>query len=158
MANEYGDQKILSLGAASGEINGISAPYTIHLGSGKTLYLPSQEVSKQPAAVSETQVITLSSDNLRRVNQRLWRIFPTETMWEGETMHFCSTPFQNGFYMEVRLHGRENAPAWADAVLRTADSVELCVTDPKDFLLGTWKMKYHGIEYTTIVQEEKEGI
>lgn len=153
MSRDYGDQKIVSLETVNGEVNSVAAPYAIHLEDGKALYLPSREIQKQPTVAADACAISLFGRHIYEAREYLWQVCPEKTLQEGKTISHCSPPFRNEYYMEIQLHGRKDAPAWADAVLCSNHGEELCRTAPRDSLLGVWKLEYGGIEYATFVRE-----
>ena len=150
LAAVHGEEEIVSIGTANGQIGGLENPFVIHTRSDEMYYLPSEAIRRR---------FTIEKALSHRTVERLRKWLAPDT--PGDQLPQNSFPIVHAVFsdnrdMEVRYCESSSCPPYVEAVLRTKGTgYPLTHTDARDNFLGEWVIQYGHDLYTVIIREDE---
>lgn len=150
LAAVHGEEEIVSVGAANGQIGDLENPFVIHTRNDGIYYLPSEAIRRR-----FTIEKTLSHRTVEKF--RKW-LDPDTPSGQLPQNHFpiVHAAFSDNRYMEVRYCMSRGSVSWVEAVLVTKGTgYPLAHTDGRLNILGEWTIQ-HGHDLYTLTLKEDE--
>lgn len=98
-----------------------------------------------------TQTILVPNRIAIDINQYLQAIYPSEYQGKDNILSF-STRFPDNMRMDIRCHGRDDGPSWADAILFDETETEICHSPKSDEFFDIWTFVENKTRYNVIVK------
>lgn len=100
------------------------------------------------------QVIEVPQRLLDLINEYLSAANASEYQGEDNTISFTAR-FPNGYEMDVKCCGCDDAASWAEAVLFNEQGCELCFSEPDEQFVGDWEITYDGDTFKATIKAEE---
>lgn len=148
LAAEHGEEEIVSIGAARGQIDGLENPFVIHTRSDDMYYLPSEAIRHR-----FTIEKTLSHQAVKKLRKWLDPDTPSDQLPKN-AFTIVRAVFSDNRDMEVRYCTSYSGSSWVEAVLVTKGTgYPLTRTDARFGFLGEWTIQCGNTLYTLVLSE-----
>lgn len=148
LAAEHGEEEIISIGAASGQIDGLENPFVIHTQNDDMYYLPSEAIRHR-----FTIEKTLSHQAVKKLRKWLDPDTPSDQLPQ-DTFTIARAVFSDNRDMEIRYCTSYSDSSWVEAVLVTKGAgYPLAHTAARFGFLGEWTIQYGNTLYTLVLSE-----
>lgn len=150
LVDEHGEEEIVSIGAASGQVGGLENPFVIHTSNDGMYYLPSEAIRHR-----YTIEKTLSHRTVEKLRKWLDPDTPSDQLPQN-SFPIVHAVFSDNRDMEVRYCESPSCPSNVEAVLRTKGTgYPLAHTDGRFDFLGEWTIQYSHDLYTVTIKESE---